>query len=81
MEKYVVFFAPGNFHILTGCPSDLVRFEGVFDTFMFARLFSIHCDNRYAWKNPSGHPAILYKICSLSQWENWLSVSEQLSLF
>lgn len=76
-----MFFAPDNLHILTGCPFDLVRFEGIFDTYMLARIFSNQCDNKYAWRNPSGHPAILYKICSLSQWQTWLSGSVQLSLF
>ena len=38
------------------------------------------CD-RYAPKNPSGYPAVVYKICTLTQWNEYWNEQNQFTLF
>lgn len=81
----VVFFAPGcNNHILLdSCQPDLVRFEGFFNGFQSAMIYCNKACEAYAPEHSSGHKINDYKMCTLSQWEEWLRVQNevQLSLF
>ena len=75
---FVVFFCPVSHILYDDCPVDLVRFEGIFSTYMIARIFAQNCDNRYGWRGPSGYPVHNYKICTESQWEEFINKSSQI---
>ena len=81
MELCVVFHCPQHLHILTGCPRDLVRFESVQPNHHFAMIEVFRLEKKYAPLRPCGYPETVYKICTLSQWEEWLAEESQLTLF
>lgn len=80
-ERCVVFHCPQDLHILTGCPPDLVRYESTEPNHHFAMIKARKMCDRYAPKNPSGYPAIVYKICTLTQWNEYWNEQNQLTLF
>lgn len=80
MIECVVFHCPQGMHILTGCPSDLVRYESTQPNHHFAMIEISRLEKRYAPKNPSGYPSTVYHYCSVSQWEEYWNSGEQLSL-
>ena len=79
MVECVVFHAPQDMHIITGCPSDLVRFESIQPNHHFAMLECFRLKNRYAPKNPSGYPAEVYHYCTVDQWKEYWNTEQQLS--
>lgn len=78
--KCIVFHAPQNMHILTGCPSDLVRFESIEPNHHFAMIKCNKLKEKYAPKNPSGYKADVYHICTETQWEEYWAGGEQMTI-
>ena len=81
MTECVVFHCPQSMHILTGCPSDLVRYESTEPNSHFAMIKCTKLCDRYAPKNPSGYPETVYHYCSVAQWEEYWNEQNQLALF
>ena len=79
-KECIVFHCPQEMHIITGCPSDLVRFESKEPNSHFAMIKIRKLENKYAPKKPCGYPEEVYKYCSITQWNEYWNKEEQLTL-